>query len=221
VEEVSHLCENCLQKSPPYHSARALAAYGPEVGVLIHQFKYRKKRHLGSLLAGLAANHKSLLRELSPVDAVIPVPLHPKRKRRRGFNQAEVLARAIARYLKAPVVVNQLRKVKDTPPQTGLSRVERLRNVRGAFRLGSRWHYARHHLRSAYSILRALARYLRLTKAGRRGGKPEPPAILRGKRVLLVDDVYTTGATVSECSRVLRRGGVKEVRVFTLARVVD
>ena len=218
--EVSHLCENCLQKRPPYHSARALAAYGPELGVLIHQFKYRKKRHLGFLLVGLAANHKSLLRELSPVDAVIPVPLHPKRRRKRGFNQAEVLARAIARYLKAPVVVNQLRKVKNTPPQTGLSREERLRNVRGAFRLGSRWHYARHRLRSAYSALRKLARYRRLRRTGRKGRKPEPPVFLRGKRVLLVDDVYTTGATVSECSRVLRRGGVKEVRVFTLTRVV-
>jgi len=210
-----------MLKPPPYHTARAMAAYGPEIGVLIHMFKYSKRRHLGFLLAGLAVNHKNLLRALSPVDAVIPVPLYPKRRRQRGFNQAEILAQAIARHLKAPVVANQLRKVKDTPPQTGLRREERLRNVRGAFRLGSRWHFARHHLRSAYYFLRNLFSYRRLKGVKRKRRKPKPPATLRGKRVLLVDDVYTTGATVSECSRVLRRGGVREVRVLTLARVVD
>ena len=173
------------------------------------------------MLAGLAAHRKSFLKKLSGVDAVIPVPLHPRGRRKRGFNQAELLARALARHVNAPLVADQLRKVKNTPPQTSLSREERLRNVRGAFRLGSRWHYARHHLRSAYAALRRLARHQRLTGTGQKRRKPKPPAILRGKRVLLVDDVYTTGATVSECSRVLRRGGVKEVKVFTLARVVD
>ncbi len=173
------------------------------------------------MLAGLAGTHKRLLRELTPVDAIVPVPLHPRRRRQRGFNQAEAFARSLARYVNAPVVADQLRKVKDTPPQTGLSREERLKNVRGAFGLGSRWHYARQHLRWAYSAIRHPARYWHLRRAGRRGKKPEPPIALRGKRVLLVDDVYTTGATVSECSRVLRRGGVKEVKVLTLARVVD
>jgi len=210
-----------MGKPPPFSSARALAEYGAEVGALIHQFKYGKKRHLGFLLAGLAARHKRLLRELTPVDAIIPVPLHPRRRRERGFNQAEAFARSFARYVKAPVVADQLRKVKNTPPQTGLSRVERLKNVRGAFRLGSRWHYARHHLRLILYALRHSARHGRFSRAGKRGKKPEPPVALRGKRVLLVDDVYTTGATVSECSRVLRRGGVKEVKVLTLARVVD
>ncbi|MDH5406380.1 MAG: double zinc ribbon domain-containing protein, partial [Candidatus Aminicenantes bacterium] len=159
AEEPSHLCELCMWKSPPFSSARALAEYGPEVGALIHQFKYGRKRHLGFLLAGLAATHKRLLTELTPVDAIVPVPLHPRRRRKRGFNQAEVFARFMARYVNAPVVADQLRKVRDTPPQTGLSREERLKNVRGAFGLGSRWHYAHHHLRSAYSALRRPARY--------------------------------------------------------------
>ena len=119
----------------------------------------------------------------SPVDMIIPVPLHPKRLRWRGFNQSVLLARQISRIYDVPVDPFVLYRGKETPPQTQLTEDERQKNVRGAFSLNPR--------------------------------KP-----VEGNRLLLVDDVYTSGATVNECSRSLKRGGAKEVYVITLARAM-
>ena len=117
------------------------------------------------------------------IDLLIPVPLHPRRLRERGFNQSLLLARHLSRRLGLPCEAEVLVKVKDTPSQTSLSPAERQRAVRGAFEV----------------------------MKGER---------IREKRVLLVDDVFTTGATVNEASRVLLRAGAEEVLVITLARSV-
>jgi ComF family protein len=115
------------------------------------------------------------------VEAIIPVPLHPKRKRARGFDQAKVLAKELSKLKELPLENLVLRKVKNVLPQTSLEREERMKNVRGA-----------------YTVLKS--------------GK------IRGKTVLLVDDVYTTGSTLKECSRELLRAGAKEVRGITIAQ---
>lgn len=115
-------------------------------------------------------------------DLVLPVPLHKKRLRERGFNQSVVLARRVARTLGVAIDVSVLTRTRQTCSQVGLGREERRRNVAGAFALGR-------------------------------------PDILRGRSVLLVDDVMTTGATVMECSRVLGRAGAV-VAVVTLARAL-
>jgi ComF family protein len=115
------------------------------------------------------------------LDAVIPVPLHRKKLKTRGFNQAEVLAGRIARARKVELLGRRLVKVRNTPAQTTLEGKERDQNVRGAYRV-------------------------------RRAGD------VKGKTVLLVDDVFTTGSTIRECSRTLKQAGVVEVRAVTLAR---
>jgi ComF family protein len=119
--------------------------------------------------------------KLPPVDLVLPVPLHPKRLRVREFNQSLLLADQIATRLSLPLLLDHLRRVRATPPQTELHRAARAENVKHAF---------------------ALHR-----------GKA-----LQDQRVLLIDDVLTTGATVNECAKALRRAGVKAVVVWTLAR---
>jgi competence protein ComFC len=116
-------------------------------------------------------------------DTIVPVPLHPKRLRWRGFNQSVLLARQIGRIYSIPLDCFTLYRSKDTPPQTQLPEEDRRKNMRGAFAL-------------------------------------TPKASLEDKCFLLVDDVYTSGATVNECSRVLKRGGAREVFVLTLARAV-
>ena len=116
-------------------------------------------------------------------DLLIPVPLHPKRLRWRGFNQSVVLAREVSRAWNIPLDPAVLVRSKETPPQTQLSEEDRRRNVRDAFTLN-------------------------------------PAKSVAGKTVLLVDDIYTSGATVNACSRALLGGGVKEVQVLTLARTV-
>lgn len=121
---------------------------------------------------------------LTDADCVIPVPLHPGRRRARGFNQAAELAA----QLELPVV-HALRRTVATRPQAELPASVRHRNVAGAF---------------------APVRDLRWRRADAR---------LRGARVVVVDDVVTTGATVEACARVLRELAVEDVRVLTLARV--
>ena len=117
---------------------------------------------------------------LDGIRCVVPVPLHPSRRRERGFNQASDLAKQLG----VPVIA-ALRRTRATPTQTGLPAARRHRNVRDAFAL---------------------------TRAGRR---------LAGARVLVVDDVSTTGATLEACARVLKEAGVVEVRALTAARVVS
>ncbi len=121
---------------------------------------------------------KNLFRGL---EIVVSVPLHTKKKRQRGFNQAEIIGQEIADVLEMEYVNDALVKNRSTPPQTSMTAEERKRNIRGVFSLK----------------------------------KKED---VKGRRVLLVDDVYTTGATLRECSQMLIRGGAREVRAFTLAR---
>jgi ComF family protein len=113
---------------------------------------------------------------------VVPVPLHPRRRRQRGYNQAELLASALARRAGLVVHADALARRKETLPQTGLSAAGRRRNVAGAF-----W-------------VRRRAR-------------------IHGKTVVLVDDVYTTGATSRACAAALQQAGARAVRLLTVARV--
>jgi competence protein ComFC len=117
------------------------------------------------------------------VDLIVPVPLHPKRLRWRGFNQSLLLARQVSRLYGVPVDPFVLCRARETAPQTLLAEDERRKNVRGAFAV-------------------------------------HPEKSLKKQKVLLVDDVYTSGATVNECSRALVQGGATEVTVLTLARTI-
>jgi ComF family protein len=121
--------------------------------------------------------------EKPDLDYLIPVPLHPKRLRERGFNQALLLGKALEDIPPAKIKPGLLKRVRHTPPQVHLNPDERRQNVQGAFAL-------------------------------------KDPSGVRGKNILLVDDVFTTGATVNECARVLKKAGAGRVTVYTLARVV-
>jgi ComF family protein len=115
------------------------------------------------------------------VDVIIPVPLHPKREKKRGFNQAQIIAKELAELEGVRLLEGVLVKTKNIPPQTFLQLKEREKNVRGAFRVN----------------------------------KEEE---IKGRVVLLVDDVYTTGSTIRECSSVLKKAGAKEVKALTIAQ---
>jgi len=177
-----HLCSRCAQKPPSFSTHHSSGRYQGILKDIILLFKYRKFSILGKELARLAHNNLREKRELfSGLEIVIPVPLHSKKKKQRGFNQAETIAREIAKLLNIDYVKDALVKKKNTPPQTSLIAEERRRNLKGAFDLKKR-------------------------------------EKIKGKTVLLVDDVYTTGSTLRECSRVLIQGGAQEVRALTLAQ---
>ena len=162
-----HVCGECVKNPPAFLVHRSCGAYRGRLKDAILLFKFRKCRPLGGALARFIHETKTKEEALwNGADLIMPVPLHRRRERERGFNQSAVLAREIGRLRGIPVEARVLRKVRNAPPQTSLERAGRLTNVR-----------------EAYRVVR--------------------PERVRQRTVLLVDDVYTTGATIRECAAVL------------------
>jgi len=172
------LCVRCRCRPLRVEGIRSVFLFEGPVRVAVHRLKYRGRRSLaeplGALMADWWAQHPA------EIDLVVPVPLHPRRLRQRGYNQAALLAAVLAGRIQQPLAEGVLFRVRYTRPQMELKEVERRRNVRGAFR-------------------------------GRDG-------TVRGRRILLVDDVCTTGATLEACADALRKAGAAEVWALTLAR---
>ena len=175
------LCGGCAREPPAFARARAALRYDEESRRLILAFKHGDRLHLAPAFG--AWMRRAGARLLAEADVLIPVPLHWTRLFARRYNQAAVLAQALAKASGPPVGADWLERRRRTPSQGKRNRAARRRNVAGAFAL--------------------------------RPGRP-----VAGKRILLIDDVLTTGATVDECARVLRRAGAASVDVLTLARTV-
>ena len=166
-------CETLVERSD---GEGAVFRYGGPIADAIQRFKYDRRSDLGVRLGRLMVD--KALGNRGCVDAVVPVPLHWRRRRSRGFDQAALLAVPIAKALGVPVRVRGLRRVRHTPSQVRLPHAARQRNVAGAF---------------------------------------APRRLCGAKRVLLVDDVRTTGATLASAASALRSAGVSDVRSLVLA----
>ncbi len=176
--EDRHLCGDCTQRRPPFAVVHAAGLYQGLLRKLIHRLKYNGIPLLDRPLARLLA--QELKRNgLHPPDLVLPVPLHYERLKRRTFNQAQLIARELARNLQSSFSDRLLFRHRPTPPQQNLPAEERRRNLRGAFGTGER---------------------------------------LDGLRILLVDDVMTTGATARACSEALRAAGAAGITIAVVAR---
>ena len=175
-------CGNCRELELHFSSARSAVAAGGLVLEIIHRYKYQRALWFEPFLADLLIREAVPVLRETPWDWIVPVPLHPAKQREREFNQAERLARRLAKATKIPLNARLLKRVEPTLTQTRLTRHERAANVRRAFAL--------------------------------RPGGPE----LKGAKIVLLDDVFTTGATTSACARVLRMAGAAEVCVWTVAR---
>ncbi len=173
-------CPKCRDDRFHFESSFRLGHYEGQLRNVILRMKQSGGDILAECMGQLwAAQAETRLRQSGAV-VVLPVPLHWWRKWRRGHNQSEALARAIADRLSLPCPARWLRRIRATPHQTGLSGAERRQSLRGAFR-ASRW------------------------------------ADLKGKSILLVDDVMTTGMTASEAARALKEAGALRVVVAVLA----
>lgn len=161
---VGKLCGHCLLQAAPFQRAIAPLAWAEPASQLISRFKYHAQlapgRVLGSLLAHELRLHYSdrpqtdrlhtdrLLEDTPLPDLIVPVPLHPAKLRRRGYNQSLLLARQLAKALDRPCAPTLLRRLRDTPQQQGLSREERQQNLKGAFALDKEQAAARAGVRS-------------------------------------------------------------------------
>jgi ComF family protein len=183
TEGEDHLCGECLTNTRPYAIARAVGRYEGTLLTAIHLFKYQGKIGIGKVLGKIMADFAGRQWDMKVFSTVMPVPLHRKRLRERGFNQAVILAREIAKRFSLPLDFMTLRRQVFTAPQVGLGRKDRLANVRGAFVV-------------------------------------QKPQKVAGRRILLVDDVTTTGSTLEECASALMHEEAEAVAVLTLARAV-
>ncbi len=173
-------CLQCRGTSFPFDKVVRLGLYDGRLREVVLRMKHATGEGLAEVVGELwAACADTRLRDLG-AEVIVPVPLHWRRRWRRGYNQSEALARPLAARLGLPCCPSCLRRVRHTPEQTSQSATGRHDNVRGAFRA--------------------------------RG------AGLRGRIVLLVDDVLTTGSTAAEATRALRAAGARRVVVAVLTR---
>ncbi len=171
-------CPDCRKKNFHFRRNFALLAYNRAARDSLARFKYRGRQEYAAVYGRLLAEGLGKqLKALAPV-VLVPVPIHSDRLRKRGYNQAELLARALGRRLELPVDAALLRRVKKTRAMKELSPAQRVRNLTDALAVCKR---------------------------------REIP-----KRVLLVDDIYTTGSTLEACSRVLAAAGCQEIYCVTL-----
>jgi len=175
-------CAACAGEKLIADRVIALGIYEGGLKECIHAFKFGRKERLGAWVAEMMVS--SLRRNQADMlgyDLVVPVPMHPAKRKERGFNQAEVMSRHLARLLAIPCNPGVIRRNVRGQTQSSLSRKDRFQNVAGAFQCAS-------------------------------------PNSVRGRRVLLVDDIFTTGATAAACSSLLKHSGAREITVLVAAR---
>ncbi len=191
--KTSPLCGLCLQGRYRFDYARSAVIYEGLGRETVHAFKFNRKPRLaqpmGELMAEVMRRALSGENGLLPSpwqrpDVIVPVPLHPKTERQRGYNQAALLAKVVGQTLDIPVETNILAQTRPMKPQATLGERERWENVKGAFGIAE-------------------------------------PELVRGKIVVIVDDVMTTGATLNECAKALKRAGARQVYCLTFARTVS
>ncbi|MEN6330774.1 MAG: ComF family protein [Smithella sp.] len=129
----SHICGDCMQSQPYYSRARAVAGFESIIMDVIHKFKYGRNISTGSALGSFMAGFSFPDFDFSEYSLFIPVPLHIKRLRERGFNQSLLLAKEMGKKYKLPVNFSLLKRCNFTLTQTGLNRAEREKNIKGAF----------------------------------------------------------------------------------------
>ncbi|MBD8677045.1 ComF family protein [Sphingomonas sp. CFBP 13720] len=171
-------CAPCLARAPVHDGVRAAVAYGPVARDVALKLKYGGRLALATTMGRLMARHV-------PADAtrIVPVPLHPRRLWTRGYNQAGLIAAAVAERACVPLDRDLLRRTRATPPLREMGSRARAKVVAGAFAVAD-------------------------------------PARVVGQSIVLVDDVYTSGATTDACAKILSKAGAERVRVLCWARVI-
>ncbi len=177
-------CRECREAKMKFDVCRSVFQYQPPVDELVRKFKFSRNFAAGRRLMDgaceIALSDPEYFAGFDASAGIVPVPLHPFRYIRRGFNQSEYFSEGFSRMWSVEIMPCLIRR-RHTRPQSLLPLKERAKNVRGAF-----------------SVRKNTA--------------------LSGKRIILVDDVMTTGATIRECSRILKEAGAGEVYVLTIAR---
>ena len=178
-DETQEYCQTCARRRSSIDQGRGLWLHADPVSGAVYRLKYKNKRNWGRIFAGeLARQYGGQIRDWG-IDEIIPIPLHASRKRQRGFNQSEVIARELSDLTGIPCRTDVLFRIRKTVPQKKLGPDGRAANLQGAFAVSRRWDAC-------------------------------------GK-VLLIDDIYTTGATVEKAAKMLKKAGCRNVYFLTIS----
>ena len=177
-DEAQEYCYDCSVHSHLYNRGFAVFKYNNEVKDAVYALKYKGCKIYGEFFGNeMADRYGNEIKRIKP-QAVIPVPVHKTRKKKRGYNQAEVIAKQLSDRLGIPMDSEALFRVAPTKPQKELNKVLRRKNVEKAFKVSQN--------------------------------------VVEYKKVILVDDIYTTGATIDACAAVMRQAGVKEIYYISI-----
>lgn len=178
-DEAQEYCQTCARRESAIDQGRGLWLHADPVSGAVYRFKYKNKRIWGRIFAAeLARQYGKQIRDWG-IKEIIPIPLHASRKRQRGFNQSEVIARELAELTGIPCRTDVLFRIRKTVPQKRLDPAGRAANLQGAFGVSKRWAAC--------------------------------------ENVLLIDDIYTTGATVEKAAKMLKKAGCRNVYFLTIS----
>ncbi len=173
------ICQECKNNFYFFDRAISVVKYEGDIKKLIYKFKYSSHTYLARIMGTMMADKLKI--EYIEADLIIPVPLHKNKEKERGFNQAALLGKYIAKETDILLNTDTLVRVKNTKVMHNLNKKERQENVKDAFKVIDK-------------------------------------RVIKKKNIILVDDIFTTGATVNTCSRLLIESGAKSVTVLTFAR---
>jgi len=174
------ICNDCLEIEHFFEKGFTCAEYGMYEKLIIRDYKYHSKPYFGDKLAEIM--YDRLIVEDLPLDLIIPVPMHGKKEKKRGYNQAALLAKGISKRIDVPFDQKLMTRSRTTKPMNKMNPQERRENVKDAFTL-----------------------------------RPEKGKMVKGKTILLVDDIFTTGSTLDECSKLLLDHGALKIYMICFA----
>ena len=155
--------------------------YKDEIRNLILDYKFNDKSYLYKIFSEIIVKNKKIFGILEKYDIIIPVPIHKKRRKQRGYNQTELIAKEISKNIQIKYEKNCLIKYINTEQQSKLNREQRKQNLKNAYKITNK-------------------------------------EKIQNRKIILFDDIYTTGSTANECCKILKQNGAQEILVFTIAK---
>ena len=173
--------ENSLEMEKHFEELMYIFKYEGQIRELILDYKFNEKSYMYKTFVNFLLKNKKIFENIKKYDTIVPVPISPKRKKERGYNQSLLIAREIAHKTNLELMNNCLIKTKNIIEQSKLNKEDRAQNIYGVYELKNK-------------------------------------QLTENKKILLIDDIYTTGSTVNECSRILRMTNPEKIGVLVLAK---
>ncbi|MBC7756208.1 MAG: ComF family protein [Bdellovibrio sp.] len=175
------VCGSCLNSPPDFDATKAVFLYAYPIDAMMLRYKYGSMLNLGDTFGEFLAEKINIEDCLRNIDLIVPMPMHPQRLQERGFNQALEIAKILTKNCKEKLDYKSTERQTLTPPQASLPLKERVKNIKGAFKVNT---------------------------------------ALKEKRIAIIDDVMTTGASLNELAKTLKKAGASHVECWVVARTL-